>query len=129
MNFALLDLDSGNEIGHYDSELAALAAVRKIAAVSDEDPVLALEAIDQRGKISVVAEGGPLLERAVSPSNVTATRKPVGLVGRHGVARARMSYLDFPGHGNRVANKTSAGRSLSQSKGAAKVTKGHKPKR
>lgn len=123
MNYALLDLDSGNEIGHYESESAALSAVRRIAGSAVSDPDLALEAIDSRGRISVVAEGVTLIERAVTPPpKANAFVETPGRSAR-AASRVAASGIYALRGGARAAFKKSSGLARSLSSDAKPATK------
>ena len=77
--FALWDLDTGNLVGVYDSEPAALAVVR--AAITAHgtaciDP-LALVRETRRGRARTIAAGKALAQRAAGPAPPASPRRRV----------------------------------------------------
>ena len=72
MFYELIDVDSGNLIGTYDSEAEALAIVRRAVrengtAYADS---LALGRSDEEGEGELIAEGAELLERSARADRV-----------------------------------------------------------
>ena len=68
MIFEIIDLDTGNVLGAYDTEELALRFVKGISQVNSVELMasVALLREDTAGQITVLAEGQALLERAGS---------------------------------------------------------------
>jgi hypothetical protein len=75
--FALWDLETGNLVGAYDTEAAALAVVRRSLAQWGRESVATLALVrESRGRTRALAEGEALAERALAaapkPSAISA---------------------------------------------------------
>lgn len=68
MFYELMDVESGNLLGTYDTEIEALAAVRQAVQANGTAYVgaLALGCSDDDGGGALIAEGTDLLARAVA---------------------------------------------------------------
>jgi hypothetical protein len=65
--FALWDLETGNLVGAYDTEAAALTVVRRSIAQWGRESVTTLAlARESRGRTKALAEGDALAERALA---------------------------------------------------------------
>jgi hypothetical protein len=66
--FELWDVDTGNAVGEYETEAAALAVVQQalLAPASGGAESLALVRVDRRGHSRVLAKGRTLVDRARS---------------------------------------------------------------
>lgn len=66
MFYALWDVESGNSLGDFDSEAAALVVVRDLLEANEPDyaAALSLGRTDDDGTTSVVADGAALAARA-----------------------------------------------------------------
>jgi len=74
MTYELWETASGNLVGTYDTEAAALSAVRMAIDRNGRGYVdqLALGREDSRGRSTPIAAGGRLAERALSESPTTS---------------------------------------------------------
>jgi len=75
MFYELIDVESGNLVGTYDSEAEALAVVRDAARENGAAYVdsLALGRSDDHGEGDLIAEGSELLERSARADRIPHT--------------------------------------------------------
>lgn len=79
MHFELWETSTGNAIGEYDTEVAALAVVRDTDLEGGHTAArtFALVSIDSRGRAKTVAQGDELAERALASARLDSTALPV----------------------------------------------------
>ena len=72
--YELWSMGSGNVIGCFDTEVAALAAVRSALATHGREYAagLALGREDSRGRSKAIAQGSDLINRALAALTATA---------------------------------------------------------
>jgi hypothetical protein len=68
MHFELWEISTGNAIGDYQTESAALAVVRETARADGRSAVqtFALVRVNTRGRATTIATGNELAERALT---------------------------------------------------------------
>ncbi len=73
VNYGLWDLETGNLVGAYDTEDAALAVVRRSVEQWGRESVADLAlARESRGRTRALAEGDALAERALAAASEAA---------------------------------------------------------